>query len=108
MLGVASFAGGIAGFTFARSVPSLLGGLGIGCLMFGAGMRIRDNMKGGEELAAASSAALAVPMFRRAVKTRGIVPIAMALASVGSAGFYSFLAAEHYQEASARKAAVSR
>ncbi|KAL1405176.1 hypothetical protein Q8F55_008801 [Vanrija albida] len=105
-LGIASMAGGIAGFTLARSVPSLLGGLGIGCAMLGAGLRVRDNMAGGNELASVSSAALAVPMFRRALRTRGPIPATMAAAAAASAGYYAYLAAERYQEASARKAAA--
>lgn len=52
------------GYTMAGSVPSLLGGLGVGSLMAISAMRIHDGLSYGYELAAASSAGLAVPMLK--------------------------------------------
>lgn len=63
-LSVVSMAGGIAGFTFARSFPSLFGGLGVGAAMAVAGLRIADGQDYGYALACVSSVGLAVPMVR--------------------------------------------
>ena len=84
-----STAGGIAGYTFAGSVPSLAGGVGIGALMAVSAVRVHDNLAGGVPLAAASSVAMVVPMVRRAVATRGPIPIAMSVLATASAGYYA-------------------
>lgn len=52
------------GYTMAGSVPSLAGGLGVGSVMAVAAMRIHDGLPYGYELAAASSAGLAIPMIK--------------------------------------------
>lgn len=63
-MAAASTLGGIAGYTAARSVPSLLGGVGVGAVMAISGIRIKDQLPGGFELACGSSVVMMVPMFR--------------------------------------------
>ncbi|RSH86279.1 uncharacterized protein EHS24_004517 [Apiotrichum porosum] len=89
VMAAASTLGGIAGYTAARSVPSLLGGVGVGAVMAISGIRIKDQLPGGFELACGSSVVMMVPMFRRAVKTRGPIPITMGLAATASAVYYA-------------------
>ncbi|CAG8512687.1 7540_t:CDS:2 [Ambispora leptoticha] len=73
--------GGIAAYSRARSIPSLVAGLGIGVLYGIAGYRIQQNIDYGHELAAASSTVLAGSMVPRSIKNPKPVPLTLSILS---------------------------
>eukprot|EP00842_Homolaphlyctis_polyrhiza_P006994 jgi/Hompol1/884/HPOL_004018-RA len=80
--------GGLMGYVKGRSVPSLVAGLTFGALYGGAGYLIANNKDYGIELASAASALLALSMVPRAIRTRGNVPVGLAIIGVLTSGYY--------------------
>ncbi|KAJ7083809.1 transmembrane proteins 14C-domain-containing protein [Mycena epipterygia] len=79
-------AGGIAGFSRTRSIPSLVAGVGVGALYLWAGDRIRKGQPNGIEGAIGASAVLLASSAPRMFK--GPVPAMLAATSTMSGLYY--------------------
>ncbi|EIW72840.1 hypothetical protein M231_00097 [Tremella mesenterica] len=89
VLSGASLVGGISAYARYGSIPSIVGSFAIGSIMAASSMRIRDGMDYGLEGAAVSSGVLMVPAFRRALRTRTIIPSVLALLATTSTAYYT-------------------
>ena len=87
--GALSCIGGTVAFIRKGSKASLIGGGGCGSLLLASGYLIQQNMNGGHELAAATSALMFAAMSVRAYKTGARVPIIIAALSGVSMAYYS-------------------
>uniref|UniRef100_A0A1D1ZEG7 UPF0136 membrane protein YJR085C n=1 Tax=Anthurium amnicola TaxID=1678845 RepID=A0A1D1ZEG7_9ARAE len=81
--------GGIAAYSKARSIPSLIAGVGIGTLYGIAGYVIKKNKDYGYETAFAASTILAGSMVPRAIKTKKSIPLSLGVLSVGVGAYYA-------------------
>ncbi|KAI9360644.1 transmembrane proteins 14C-domain-containing protein [Pilaira anomala] len=82
-------AGGIAGYTRTRSLPSLVAGVGVGALYGVAAYTIKENKKYGHETALAASLIMATSMVPKALKTSKPFPVTMAICSVATGVYYT-------------------
>ncbi|KAJ3317203.1 hypothetical protein HDV06_001847 [Boothiomyces sp. JEL0866] len=80
--------GGIAGFARAKSRPSLIAGLAFGTLYATSGYLLDKNKDYGVELAAGTSVLLLGAMAPRAIRTRKIPPITLAVVGLIGTAYY--------------------
>ncbi|CAB4385881.1 hypothetical protein RhiirA5_273246 [Rhizophagus irregularis] len=81
--------GGIAAYSKARSMPSLIAGVGVGTLYGIAGYIIKKNKDYGHETALAASTILAFSMVPRAIKTQKPITLSLSVLSVGVGAYYA-------------------
>ncbi|CAG8544457.1 11741_t:CDS:2 [Funneliformis caledonium] len=81
--------GGISAYAKARSMPSIMAGVGVGILYGIAGYVIKENKDYGHETALAASTILAGSMIPRAIKTKRPVPLSLGVLSVGVGVYYA-------------------
>jgi uncharacterized membrane protein (UPF0136 family) len=76
--------GGVVGFVKAKSVPSLVAGIGVASLFGASGWLIKEGQNtNGHGLASVTSVALVAGMLPRALQSRP-VPVLVSLLGVGS------------------------
>jgi len=84
--GALSLIGGVAGFVRKGSVPSLIGGVGVGGLYIWSGLALQNGQPYGLEGALGSSVLLFLSSAPRFLK--GSVPKVLSLASASAAVYY--------------------
>ncbi|KAJ3273407.1 hypothetical protein HDV01_004477 [Terramyces sp. JEL0728] len=80
--------GGVAGFARTKSRPSLIAGLAFGTLYATSGYLLDKNKEHGVELATGTSALLFGAMVPRAIRTRKIPPITLAIVGLVGTAYY--------------------
>ncbi len=78
--GVLVLVGGMMGWTKARSVPSLLSGVGFGTALVGCGFMVWREMDQALPVAASLTGALLVVMAIRLIKTKKFMPAGLTVA----------------------------
>ncbi|KAI8369439.1 transmembrane proteins 14C-domain-containing protein [Radiomyces spectabilis] len=91
-MGLICTAGGIAGYRRTASVPSLVGGVGIGAVYGTAAYLVWHNKDYGHETALAASLLLAGGMVPRAVKSefKKPVPAVLSVLSIAAGSYYAY------------------
>jgi len=80
VFGALVFAGGVMGWAKARSVPSLLSGVGFGVALVGSGLMLWREMAQSLPVAAGLTSVLLVVMAIRLVKTKKFMPAGLTVA----------------------------
>ncbi|KAK9374765.1 transmembrane proteins 14C-domain-containing protein [Lipomyces chichibuensis] len=80
--------GGIAGYARRKSVPSLIGGVGVGILFGISGYLLKQNKEYGIHTALAASLLLIGASAPRAIRLRKAVPVGLTILGLTASAYY--------------------
>ncbi|KAK9451270.1 transmembrane proteins 14C-domain-containing protein [Limtongia smithiae] len=90
--------GGVMGYMRKGSLPSLMGGLGVGALYGVGGYLLKQNMDYGIQVSLGASLLLTFAGAPRAIKLRKPLPIALTTIGLVTSAYYAKKYSEFYLE----------
>ncbi|KAK9325625.1 transmembrane proteins 14C-domain-containing protein [Lipomyces orientalis] len=88
-LAVLCSVGGIAGYARRKSLPSLMGGVGVGILYGISGYLLKENKEYGIHTALAASLLLIGASAPRAIRLKKPVPVALSIIGLTAGAYYA-------------------